>query len=171
MAFSDWWTQAWYRIQPCVRVWPVVLNLDLSAHMALTLVGPKYAVVVLVKVLTSIFRDLQTDDKPSSKSRRLLRQPILGVEVTDLCEGQVGGIHNRRIGQLFGWSVTTVHSAPKNWLRLLYTSERFEKFCKSGNYRVRIKNPDPENFFCQFFFLIHLQAFFVKQTYLKTDSF
>ena len=95
-------------------MWPVVLNLDLSAHMALTLVGPKYAVVVLVKVLTSIFRDLQTDDKPSSKSRRLLRQPILGVEVTDLCEGQVGGIHNRRIGQLFGWSVTTAHSAPKN---------------------------------------------------------
>ena len=52
---------------------------------------------------------------------------------------------------------------------MLHTSERFEKFLKSGNYRVRIKNP--ENFFCQFFFLIHLQAFFVKQTYLKTDSF
>ena len=57
---------------------------------------------------------------------------------------------------------------------MLHTSERFEKFLKSGNYRVRIKNPDPESgkfFFVNFFFLIHLQAFFVKQTYLKTDSF
>ena len=39
---------------------------------------------------------------------------------------------------------------------------------ESGS-KIRIRNP--ENFFCQFFFLIHLQAFFVKQTYLKTDSF
>ena len=56
---------------------------------------------------------------------------------------------------------------------MLHTSERFEKFLKSGNYRVRIKNPDPESgkFFLSIFFLIHLQAFFVKQTYLKTDSF
>ena len=39
---------------------------------------------------------------------------------------------------------------------------------ESGS-KIRIWNPEKN--FCQYFFLIHLQAFFVKQTYLKTDSF
>ena len=56
---------------------------------------------------------------------------------------------------------------------MLHTSERFEKNSKnpeiieSGSKNL-IRNP--EIFFVNFF-LIHLQAFFVKQTYLKTDSF